>query len=301
VLLDVAQRLLADPVQELIDDRPVAGRICDIQRHLEPLLGEPRREIRQRRPEPGRLEVRRVHTDDRRAQRPDAPAHGGGRLLQDLTLRRIDRALRRRREPHRQPGQLLHRAVVEIAGDPAALTIRHVERSLERLLAFGTDPLQPPREDPRERQQQRRQRDQGDHQHRSEVAEQLLPLLVDGRQPLIGLEQQRLAVGRLDLRVDLQQRPEISLRRVLRRAQVGDLGGDLPIRQLCQFIRTALVSLPDRFDGVGVEDRPALVPQLHAHDGVVQDGVTDDRGDLAGRHRVARQDPVRRPRPHELG
>ena len=51
--------------------RARSRRVLDVERHSSP-SAPGAREVGQRRPQPGRLEVRRVHADDRRAQRPHA-------------------------------------------------------------------------------------------------------------------------------------------------------------------------------------------------------------------------------------
>ena len=207
----------------------------------------------------------------------------------------VGRMLGRSRQPQRETRQLLHRPVVQVSGDPPALAVRHVERALQRLLPLAAHPSQPPREDPAERDQQHGQRDQRHDEHGREVAQQLLPLLVDARIPLVGLEQQRRAVGCLDRRIDLEQRPRALLVSVLGRAQVGDLCRGLPAGELVQLARAALELLADRLELVGIQDRAVLTPQLHVDDRVVKHRVADHGRHLAGRGGVPGDDPVGHP------
>jgi len=97
---------------------------------------------------------------------------------------------------------------VEIAGDPASFPVRGLDGPLEEPLAIGLGAADPPRQAPRDRDQQDREPHERDDHHGSEGGEEFGSAVGDALRPLIGLEQQRGAVGGLDRRVDSNTSPK---------------------------------------------------------------------------------------------
>jgi hypothetical protein len=180
VRLDVPQRLLARPVQDLVGLRTEAGRRVDRERDPEAFVLETCGEVGQGGPEPGLLEVRRVDADDRRSEGADARPRGGCRVAEGRTGPTF-LTLRRCRQLHRESRELLHRAVVEVASDAFALQIRRGDGPLEEALPVELRALDPPGEDPRQRDLERGERNQRHHQHRRERREELALAARDAR------------------------------------------------------------------------------------------------------------------------
>ena len=87
-----------------------------------------------------------------------------------------------------------------------------------------------------------------------------------GAEALVGLEQQRLPVGRVDRQVDLEQLAAAALEAVLRAREVADLGVDAAGRQRLELVVAERVARADQPRLVGVDDAAVGVPQLDAHD-----------------------------------
>ena len=188
-------------------------------------------------------------------------------------------------QPHRQARHLLHRTVVEVAGDPALLALGRIERALHQSFAFELARAHAADQDPRDRHHQQHQRHQGGHQDRQEGRGQLPPAVCDARGQLVGLEQQgcalALPVG-VDPRVHLEQLAEVLLEPVLRLAQVRDVGHHAAVVDHLEFVLTEIVGRADQLGLIGVDDRAVAIPDLHP----------DDR---VGLHRVERRPRPRRP------
>src|SRR3954447_1404277 len=87
--------------------------------------------------------------------------------------------------------ELLHGAVVQIGGDPAALEVGRVERALQERLALLVAPAHTARQAPRERELDQREDDERAEQRRREVGEQVAPGGRHRAVALVGLEEER--------------------------------------------------------------------------------------------------------------
>ena len=228
VLERVAHRLLGDPEAErlALDVEVDAG--LDLERGLDPARVERREHVLERRLEAGPLQARRVDLDEQAAQRADA-GRGSGAAPARSARRRVGIAALDPAcadlEREGDAGQVLHGAVVEIAGDPAALAIGGVDRALEQPDAGrgGRCGRAGPATSPAAA---------GSSSSRSSAtisagrnaSQRSRPLEVTSPYSLVGLEQQRLPVGAADPRVGLEQLPEVALVLVLGLGEVAQLG-----------------------------------------------------------------------------
>ena len=147
----------------------------DVEVDDEPAVAGAGQQVRDGGVEGDLVEVRGIDVDDQRAQAANAPSYGLGRRLDELCVCRRAVSLLSpcsRRECVRDAGEILHRTVVQIARDLAALDLARLERAVEEQLSLLEPCSQAAGEGPCEQDlhefehQQRAQRD------RSEAAPQ---------------------------------------------------------------------------------------------------------------------------------
>ncbi len=220
-------------------------------------------------------EVGRIDPHHGRAKGTHAATHGRGRVSQHSSVLGVRRPLRRRRQLHRKTREFLHGTVVQIAGDAPPLAIRCLDRALHQPLPLVLGGADASRECPGQGDLQQRQGEERDHEDRRERGRELPPSLGDAGSQLVRLEQQRRSVRRADRRVHLQEFAVLPLEPVLRSTQIGHLGGDAAMIQHLEVLGTERVGVPDQTRVIGIHDRAVAGPDLHADDGIVQDGVAD--------------------------
>ncbi len=173
--------------------------------------------------QPGRVDLdqQRAHVAHTLAQRVDGIVDHA-RLLVVAAPARVGR---QRREPERHARQVLHHAVVQVGGDPAALAVGRLDRARQQPLALLVAALQAARERPRERHLEEQQHEQAAEQRRRERAEHAAGAdALTELEALVDLEQHLGAVRRADRRVRLQQLALLALVAVLGLGQVAELG-----------------------------------------------------------------------------
>ena len=276
---DVAQPFLACAEQQPVHGRTVSEGIVHLQRDVDALRRETRREVGERLAEAFGVEVRWIDPDDHGAERPHARPNGLGGIPQRRRPIRIAVAGGLGRQMHREPGQLLDRPVVQIGGDPASLSVGELDRLLEQTRAVGGRALEPSRQAPRQRDQQDGERRERHQQHRCERRQEVPFALSHARGTLQDLEQQGLPAPGGHRGERIQQRARVGQVRVLWGREVRGAHLDLPTREPVEAADRTRVALADQRGpvGVGVHDVAFRRPQANAHDGVVQHRVGDDR------------------------
>ncbi len=167
---------------------------------------------------------------------------------------------------------------MQVAGDPPALAVAGLRGGAQQRLAGLGVPAQPSRQPPHERC-----REEGEHQgaaegHRPERPRDLGLAVLDVGEGEVGLEEQRVALGRHDPGVDLDDVTLVAVEAVLRLREVGDLGVAAAALEGLPLLGVEPEPLADQPGLVGVDD-PALVgPQLDPAYGreleaLAQDGV----------------------------
>ena len=246
-------------------------------------------------PRPGLAQVRRVDLDDRGPEEPHALPHRVRRRRERVADRRVVDLLGLRGQLHREPGQVLDRSVVQVAGEPAPLAVGRVERALEQPLPVTVGALDATSEHVGEREEEQRERHECHEEHRRERPEDVPLLGGDRSELLVDLEQERDAVGGVDPGRDARERAAVRRRGSpfdhLDRPRVEDHATDVVHRG----------GGPDAFELVRVTDRPVGPDEPHVDErGLRQeDGAEDgafDRGLRVGRPLLALEQVVgRRP------
>ena len=250
-----------------------SGSSSSISRSTRSPRSLPREQVGHRRVERDLVEVGRVDVDDQRTQRPNAAAYRFGCVLDHLgigvrTLRPFPSCGRRERV--RDTGQVLHRAVVEIGRDLAALDVARFQRPVQQQLAFPQPHAQAARERPGDRDLHELQHQQRAERDRGEAAPQPIAVACDERVVVVGLEQQRLPRRRSDRQVDLEQLAVRAFVAVLRLRQVADVGVDRADVERAAFVGREPVRFADQAGLVGVEDLALSVPDLHPNERAVE-------------------------------
>ena len=225
-------------------------------------------------PRPASASVRRIDVDEKRAQRLDAVAHLRGGAVEQRRVPVGDASLARRAgERKGDAGKVLDDAVMQVAGDAAALRVGGIEGLLQQSLTLTLAFAQPPGERPRDRDLDQLERDQRADRDRREALPDPGAGGGDGVVPVVSLEQQSLSAGRADREVDLEHLVERALETVLRFLEVTDLCLDHP------FVRAVISSVAERVRRpleprlVGVDDLALASPDLHAHERPVEHAV----------------------------
>ncbi len=139
---------------------PTGARI-DVNNHRDAVLARNRGEPLEARTETASIQIRRRDLHDHRPELADrGPGflrrglHDGEQLVvRRLGAFRIGQAHRRRAEREADGGEVLHRPVMEIAGDPPALGLGAVDGALQEDGSLWTAPLEFPGEAPAQRDQ----------------------------------------------------------------------------------------------------------------------------------------------------
>ena len=181
---------------------------------------------------------------------------------------------------------------MQVAGDAAAFLLGRVQGVAQQILALVLGPPQPPGQREHERHLQQLQQHQRAEAERREPQPELAAGLGDPGVLVVGLEQQRLLVRRLDRQVDLEQLLGRLLEPVLRPAQVRQLRLGLVGGQRLPLLALELELLADQLVLVGVEDRAVRGPDLDPGQRAAQHLAADDVVHLRQRLRVAGQQPV---------
>ena len=195
VVDDVAERLLRDPIDErllrLVDDAP-SRRPTTRRATPRASSGLTRSRIAASRPAAARW-----GDGDRRAGRGDRGRCGGGcrspprGRARPPPLPARAALIGERRERVRDAGDVLHRPVVEIGGDPAPLAVRGGDRIREQRLSFLVAPLEAADQRPDERHlHEHEERDRAEDRRR-QLGEEPARTGVDRVEPLVDLEQDR--------------------------------------------------------------------------------------------------------------
>ena len=167
-----------------------------------------------------------MQLDEQRAQVADGAAQALDRRAEHIRLAARPACCRlvgQRREREREAGDLLHRPVVEIRGDPAAFPRRRRDRVPEQRLALLVPALEPARQRPDERSLDQHDQPDRAEDRRRERREQAPRARRDRAEALVDLEQHRRARRRPDPRVRLDQLALPAVERVLGPAEVAHL------------------------------------------------------------------------------
>jgi len=191
------------------------------------------------------------------------------------------------------PGQILDRAVVEVACDPPALELGRVDRALQEALPLDLPLAEPSGATPGERQLDQPEERERPEDRGRERQPQLPTARRDRAVARVRLEHQRLPVGASDRQVDLEQLVEPPFEAILPLREVADLRLRLPGGQRSALIVAEGVPRPDQAVLVGVHDLAVGPPDLDAHDTSVQHAAPDDPVEAADGRRVAAEDGSR--------
>jgi hypothetical protein len=188
--------------------------------------------------------------------------------------------------------EVLDDPVVQVTGDPPALGLGRVRGGHQQSLPITAGPLEAPGERPEHRRGHRDQDEKPAETDRLELVVDLLALPGDVFGGVVGLEEQRLSVGRDDPRVHLQQSLLAGLEPVLGLTQVGDLGvaGALLLQHL-QLVVPQGETIADQPSLVAVDDAPVGGPDLDALDVPDQHAVGDDAVEPVGGSDVTLHQP----------
>jgi hypothetical protein len=171
---------------------------------------------------------------------------------------------RERCEAEREPGEILHDAIVQVGGDPLALHVRSVDGVRHERGALLRPAPHALRERPRQRYLQHHEQDESTDERRGEAFEELVAVIGDGAEALVGFEEQRRAVRSVDACVRLHQAAFAALEAVLRLAEIADLDVGAALLDRLAFLRSEREALAHQLSGIGVVDRAVAAPDLHA-------------------------------------
>ncbi|WIB11967.1 hypothetical protein DEJ36_14085 [Curtobacterium sp. MCPF17_052] len=167
-------------------------------------------------------------------------------------------------EAEREPGDVLHRTVVQVGGETPALGGLGVEGPDEQPLPVVLAGAQSQQQPQHDGQQQCDADADGAERQRGERRTERGRAAEDGVVRVVDLEQQRVAGGHVYRLVGLEERPLPPLVPVLRRGQVGHLGvGAVGLERL-QVVLGQCEPLPDQAGFVGPQDGAVRGPELHA-------------------------------------
>ena len=225
-------------------------------------------------------------------QRPELPHRAAGRRgrVQERRTRCLGAVglLRRRAQRIRDPGELLHRPVVEVRRDAPPLVGRCLHRADEQRFAILLRPPQPVAEPPGERHLEEPQQDERCHEETRERQPDPPPGRGYGIAALVRLEEERRAVGRADREIDLVEIAVAALEPVLRAVEVAQLrarGG--AGTQHVALVGVQREARSDQSRLVGVDDSAGRVPDLDADDPLAEHALVDDAVDRVERRRIA--------------
>jgi hypothetical protein len=189
----------------------------------------------------------------------------GGLADRPRDLRRERRRSGRGRKRERDAAQILHHAIVNIAGNAAPLDIGSFQCFAQQAFTLGLLMTQSASELPNDRNLSELQCDDGDQRDGRILGPRLPTCLVDGRFGKVRLEQQRFAARAEDARVDLDKLAVSGFELVLGLAEVAYRR----VRPTCtchvEFVAVENEPFTDEARVVGVHDEAFGSPQLHSN------------------------------------
>ncbi len=274
VAVDVAQRLLGGPVEQLAHVALQLARLeVDVHRDRHAAGAQRLAQLLEGVVQRACAGLGGIEVDEQRAQGADAvaadrgpPAHGRVRV----TGARVRRARRHRLQVVGDAGQVLDDAIVQLRGDPSPLRVQRRVGMATEGLALLLLCAHAPGQEPGERKLGQRQGEQqGDHD-RQDAAQDAPAAGGDRARPVIGLDDHAAAVGGRDREVHLDERPPAALEAVLRRREVRDLGPHGAVLEGVAQVLGGPEAPPHQLRDIGVGDAAVGRPHLQAHDRVAQ-------------------------------
>ncbi len=274
----VAHPLLGRPVQEAghrRGDGIVQGGVVQARAQAGRL--GPGHQVADRRGETLLAQAGRIEVDHERAQRAHAVAHRGRGGLQLAAVEGAALVPGRGGQGVADAGEVLDHAVVEVAGDLAALDVGCVERPLQQRLPLPQSGAQAARQRPGQGDLDELEHHEGAQGDRGEAAPELGAAGRHGVVAVVGLEEEGLTALGVDGQVHLEQLVLVALEAVLGRGQVAHLGLDPAGGEGGLLVVAQVVARPDEPGLVGVDDETVGGPDLDPDERGVEDLLSHQR------------------------